>query len=470
MKRPSSSVVVVDLKPELAELTAMDLADKGFEIVLLDPHHRMKGILPFESHKLNFLDFTDRYEEFLAFGNEMVIRDKNGGGATPHFEEMAVKCISSTAALCRHVGVGPERTLNGVAHLCGSPEKLLQARGMMIAAGGYLEQLGNGLKFLDGEEKNGVGTTISRKIQWLLSPEMAQNVMETTFDLQRMRSGGMAVFIIPGLPQYVELVKPWLRVCIGTIIRTVMKQPLGEKNKIHMIFDEAPLLGHLDVIDQLLNVGAGWGFRGQWYWQNKAQIKQCFPDQEETFLSNVTSVFFCVNDVGQHQGTANYIVQRAGKETILVNSTNSGTSESRSNNISERGEASVNYSTSTNEGISTSQQGRELWTVDEVLTSHPREAYTFIPGKHPLKTWLIRWYEESNLFQGMGELPILIRSVAFLVAVCIGTLFAAKAAFMIQAYRNPIYVTPVKGEDNETGAIPVSETGDDRNRSGIGSP
>ena len=44
-----------------------------------------------------------------------------------------------------------------------------------------------------------------------------------------------------------------------------------------------------------------------------------------------------------------------------------------------------------------SQHGRALLKVEEVMQLSPREAITFAPGVPPIRTTMVRYYEEKNL-------------------------------------------------------------------------
>ncbi len=80
-----------------------------------------------------------------------------------------------------------------------------------------------------------------------------------------------------------------------------------------------------DVIDDALDKYRGYGVRLQLYYQSIGQLKKCFPEgQDQTLLSNVSQMFFAVND----KDTAQYVSDRLGEETIIV--TSGGTSTSHS--------------------------------------------------------------------------------------------------------------------------------------------
>ena len=157
--------------------------------------------------------------------------------------------------------------------------------------------------------------------------------------------------------------------------------------------DEASGLGHMTALDDALDKYRGYGVRLQFYFQSVSQLKKCFPNgQEQTLLSNVSQVFFGVNDLP----TAEYVSNRLGESTIVVSS--GGTGTGTSHQMSSKGDGSS--SRSTNENNNWSQMGRKLLKPEEVLALDKRTAITFTPGVPPIWTTLVRYYEESLVNTG----------------------------------------------------------------------
>ncbi|HWB14094.1 MAG TPA: TraG/TraD/VirD4 family protein [Pirellulales bacterium] len=158
--------------------------------------------------------------------------------------------------------------------------------------------------------------------------------------------------------------------------------------KIHFVIDEAgSSLGKMDPLATALTVGRSAGIRLQLYYQDLGQLKKCWPDgADQTLLANVTQIFFGVND----PQTADYVSSRLGDETLVV--VNGGTSGSTSTQSNEKGQASVTRSYNWNEGWQ--QQARRLLKPEEVAALSPRTAIIFAPGMPPLRTTLLRYYEE----------------------------------------------------------------------------
>jgi len=187
------------------------------------------------------------------------------------------------------------------------------------------------------------------------------------------------------------------------------------KGEVWLLLDEAVRLGHLEVIDTVLDEGRGFGIRSIFCYQSVAQLLKCFPEgQDQTVMSNVTQIFFGVNDVK----TAEYVSTRLGEATILVENTSYATSVTRQSTL---GPNATGPQYTSNHTTSLNQHGRKLLKPEEVMTLDPRQAITFVPGMPPIGTRLVRYYEEPGLFRGgslrtaLSKINVAFRSLLFLV-------------------------------------------------------
>jgi type IV secretion system protein VirD4 len=187
---------------------------------------------------------------------------------------------------------------------------------------------------------------------------------------------------------------------------------------VTFVLDEAASLGRMDALDDAVDKYRGYGVRLQFYFQSVSQVRKSFPDgQEQTLLSNVSQVFFGVNDLP----TAEYVSNRLGEQTIVVSS--GGTSTGTSHQMSGKGDGSTTHSRNASDNWG--QLGRKLLKQEEVLALDKRIAITFTPGVPPIWTTLIRYYEESLDGGGPGYLErfkapagVLLKSAALLAMVC----------------------------------------------------
>jgi type IV secretion system protein VirD4 len=200
-------------------------------------------------------------------------------------------------------------------------------------------------------------------------------------------------------------------------------------NKVHFICDEASSLGKMEALDDAVDKYRGYGVRLVLFFQSVSQLRKSFPDgQDQTLLSNVSQVFFGINDLP----TAEYVSNRLGEKTIVVAS--GGTSKGASWNSGSDGKGSRGGSSNANDNWA--QQGRKLLKPEEILALSDDIVITFTPEVPPICTTRIRYFEERNLarrpgrwerFKAManvvsGSLILLLIMAGFLVMVCSGNL------------------------------------------------
>ena len=234
----------------------------------------------------------------------------------------------------------------------------------------------------------------------------------------------MTVYLILP-PEHMRSQSALLRMWIGSLLRTVVRGGLQEENKVHFVLDEAASLGHMEALDDAVDKYRAYGVRLVFIIQSFGQLKKCFRKGKTKLLSNVSQVFVGVNDLP----TAEYVSNRLGEETIVFAS--GGTSTGTSRRSSANGQGS--FSTSSNQNDNWSQHARKLLKPEEVLAVRLRTAITFTPGVPPVRTTLVRYYEESNL-QGPGiwQRFKAAMSVTFGSLVLLGATMVLAGAFSIK--------------------------------------
>jgi type IV secretion system protein VirD4 len=385
------SAVVVDFKGENARLTADHRRRVfGHRIVILDPFK----VETQQPETFNPLDFIDKdspvaIDECRDLAEALVIR--TGQEKDPHWVDSAEAWIAALIALVVRYGESNDRSLQTVRTLLTSPDKLDMAIKLMCASDawdGMLARMGNQLTHFKDKELGSTLTTTNRFLRFLDTLAVANSTKSSSFGPTGLRKGKMTLYLILP-PDHMRAQSPLLRMWIGSLLRAVVRDGLQEENKVHFVLDEAASLGHMEALDDAVDKYRGYGVRLQFYFQSLGQLKKCFPDgQDQTLLSNVSQVFFGINDFS----TAEYVSNRCGEETIIVASggTSSGTSRQRSSN----GEGSL--SNSSNQNDNWGQHGRKLLKPEEVLALPSRTAITFTPGVQPICTTLVRYFEEPN--------------------------------------------------------------------------
>ena len=424
------SAVVVDFKGELFLKTAEHRRRAfGHKIIVLDPYKAVSQN-PDSFNPVEFIhrDSPTAIDEVRDLAEAVVIR--TGQEREPHWTDSAEAWIGALTALVVYYAEFGDRSLQTVRTLLTNPTKLEMALKLMCSSdawGGMLARMGGQLSQFKDRELSSTLTTTNRFLRFLDTLAIAANTQTSSFNPADLLGGRMTIYLVLP-PEHMRSASPLLRLWIGSLLRAVVRGGLQEWNLVNFILDEASSLGNLQSLDDAVDKYRSYGVRLQFFYQSLGQLKKCFPDgQEQTLLSNVTTVFFGVNDLQ----TAEYVSNRLGESTIVVTSggTSSGTSRQSSSN---NGGSSTSYSS--NETSNWSQLGRRLLKPDEVLGLSPRIAICFTPGISPIWTTLVRYYEKSFVIRQPGlwarflaAMRVLVKSAVLLfVAYWFTTLILEK--------------------------------------------
>lgn len=406
-----SSNVVIDLKGENYQLTARARRAMGHRVVVLDPN-QMTTREPDTFNPLENLDKDSAtvLDDCRDLAAALVVR--NPEEKEPHWSDSAEVWITAMIAFVVAYARGADKSLQSVRELLTNPDKMQAAIRVMCESDemdGFLSRLGHQLTQFKEKELSSTLTTINRFLRFLDTPTIAESTRRSTFNPVDLLTGKMTIYLILP-PDRARAQSPLLRMWIGSLMRVVIQGGLQQTTKVRFILDEAASLGQMDAIDDAVDKLRGYGVRLLFLFQSLGQLRKCFPDgQEQTLLSNVTQVFFGVQD----QQTAEYVSSRLGETTITTES--GGTSSGTSTQSSLQGESrGTNSSTNHN----WQYMGRRLLKPEEVVALDERVAITFAPGVPPIATRLLRYYEKDfKKIKGMGLFRMAFRAFCFCVVV-----------------------------------------------------
>jgi type IV secretion system protein VirD4 len=411
------SMVVVDFKGENARITAQARRAMGHRVVLLDPF----GVVTREPDTFNPLDGIDAanplaLDECRDLAEALVLR--TGQEKEPHWLDSAEIWIAAMVAAVVHYAESGDRSLQAVRALLTDPQKMDAAIKLMCQSDaweGMLARLGHQLTHFRDKELGSTLTSTNRFLRFLDTVAIAESTKASSFDPAELVKGRMTVYLILP-PEHMRAQSALLRMWIGSLLRAVVRGGLQEKRKVHFVLDESASLGHMEALGDALDKFRGYGVRLQFYYQSLGQLKKCWPEgQDQTLLSNCTTVWFGTND----NQTAEYISSRLGEYTQIV--TSGGQSGGTSRQYGEHGHGSNSYSESWSDNWQ--QAGRKLLKTEEVTALPQRTAITFMPGVPPICTTLVRYFERD-----FWRKPRWPRVRAFVEALCLLLVAAALAA------------------------------------------
>ncbi len=426
------SCVVIDPKSENSKLTADHRRREfGHRAVLLDPF-QVSSQTPDTFNPLDAIDATSRtaLDDCRALAEALVVR--TGEEKERHWDDSAEAWIAAMIALTVVYAEGEDRSLQAVRSLLTNPVKMQQAIELMCKSDaweGMLARMGHQLAHFKDKELSSVLTTANRHLRFLDTLAVAASTKASSFDLSGLRDGKMTVYLILP-PEYLRTQSALLRMWISSLLRACVRNGLQEANKVHFVLDEAASLGRMEALEDAVDKYRGYGVRLQFFYQSLGQLKQTWRDgMDQSLLSNTSQVFFGVNDYA----TAEHVSNLLGEATIIVDSGGSN----RGN--SQQSTAGAQYSRSHGENSSTSrnwqQHARKLLQPSEVIALDPRMAVTFTPGMRPIRTRLVRYYEEK-----LGNVPGRLRRLQTLAEVwATSVLMLMLAALALWAAASPLH-------------------------------
>jgi type IV secretion system protein VirD4 len=393
------STVSVDFKGDLSRTTG-EYRRKvlGQRVVYLDPF-KMVTQNPDTWNPLDFIDpdSPEAIDECRDLAEALVVR--TGQEKEPHWCDVAEVWIAAMIAVVVFYGDAGNRSLQTVRGLLTDPAQMEAAIKLLCESelcDGMLSRWGHQLTQFKDKELGSTLTTANRFLRFLDTLPVAASTRMSSFDPAELRQGRMTIYLVLP-PAHMRAQSALLRVWVSGLLRAVIRGGLQEENLVDFLLDEAASLGHMDAIDDAVDKYRGYGIRLQFIFQSLGQLKRCFPEgQDQTILSNVTQVFFGVND----PQTADYVSTRLGESTVVI--TSGGTSSSSSEQISTQG-GQNSRSTSWSENHNWQQHGRRLLKPEEVMQLPERTVITFTPGLPPLMTTQVRYYEESLGPPGLWE-------------------------------------------------------------------
>jgi type IV secretion system protein VirD4 len=414
LKTCPDSCVVVDFKGENARLTAEHRRRKfGHRVVVLDPFKVMTS-KPDSFNPVQFIDpsSTTALDECRDLASALVVR--TGQEKEPHWNDSAETWIAAMISVVVAYAESADKSLQAVRSLLTNPAKMEAAIKMMAESemwAGMLARQGQQLAHFKDKELASTLTTTNRFLRFLDTIAVAESTKQSSFNPRDLLKGKMTVYLVLP-PEHMRAQSALLRLWIGSLMQAVVKGGLQEKRKVHFVLDEAASLGHMESLDDAVDKYRGYGVRLQFYYQSCGQLKQCWPEgRDQTLMSNVTSVFFGVND----PDTAEYVSKRLGEETIVVESGGTSSSTSTSWQSSEQGHGNRSSSSSSSQNDNWSQMARRLLKPEEVTGLDPRIAITFTPGSPPIWTTLMRYFDRGfRLTHGIGPIKAVLDAASLL--------------------------------------------------------
>lgn len=296
-----------------------------------------------------------------------------------HWPDMAEVFIGGVAAAVLNFSP-PERchllTVGNILADRRLLDETVEALRASAAWDGALALLGHVMTHAGKEELESILSTADRLLRFHSSPAAAASLKASRFDPGDLTRGRCTVYlVVPAvhLRPMAGLVRLWL----SAFHRAVVRGGGEVVSLVHMVIDEAAALGPHEAINDMLNLGRGYGLRVHLFYQNAAQLMRCYPDGQHQFvLGTTTNIYFGAHD----WVTCEEISKRTGSSTVVVGSGGDGDGDSRQ---SADGTGHGSFGTSRNRSRNWSFTGKPLLRPEQVAALPDRVAITFPRGPGP---------------------------------------------------------------------------------------
>jgi type IV secretion system protein VirD4 len=389
------SLVVLDIKGENFQNTAGRRKRMGQVVLKFDPTSANSCCFnPFEEVPLRTPD------EWGAVDNIATsLLDPRGKGAVmdSHWDRQGVGWLG--AVLSHLLYVEKDKTLRGLANLIagfdvtpggdkGIHATIERMRDTNHTGHGPLPDIAKEMQMMLDKapnERSGIISTVQGFLKLYRDPRVAAATSRSDFriaDLMNYERPLTLYLVVP--VQDLDRLQPLLRLVLNQILKGLTPRMEGKppRRKILLLLDELCILGHMELLSQMLPFIAGYGIRAALIFQNLKQIEAAYGREQALVEACETLLALTPNRDDYH--TAEYLSKLAGDTTVVE--------RHRSWNAS---------------GPSTSEQKtrRALITPGEVLELATNKALIFKRGTKPILAEQFIYYRDKTFRQWSAIKP-----------------------------------------------------------------
>lgn len=309
--------VVLDVKGEMRDYSA------AWRRQAVGPVHIFSPTKPAESLHYNPLDFIGQdletaWDEARKLADLLVIPAQQKGGDT-YFEDRARDMITTAVLDVALSEEGAKRTMTSVLDRLYLSEDSILAEWFT-----HLESLGIGqlrrqasaLKGMPPKQREGILDSARRQLEIWQSPAIERLTGDTTFSAGELRQHNATLYLCVALDD-IKKYASVLRVIIGQTVQQLCRtEPEAGNRTVTLFLDELPRLGRMDVIEEALEVGRGFGVRLWMFCQNTGQLETAYPNATGMMKSCAIRAF-----MNPDEQTAHTLSHNLGTRESLLDAT-----------------------------------------------------------------------------------------------------------------------------------------------------
>lgn len=295
------SMVIIDIKGEIAAVTARKRREMGHDVYIVDPFGRADTdyIDPFGLIQRQHPSAVD---DCRMLAGMMNVRSHSND---PFWDDRARDLVTgSLLFVAEHV---PEhlRQLPLIQRIwTSSIEELSTALSLMQASplhDGILGRFAH--QFTDAPDKtrSSIHSTIHNHVEFLASPigqrGLGVGARGRKVDLERIKAGKPTTVYLTVPPHYLTSHAALLRLWVGTLLTAVQRRKVRPAIPDLFVVDEAAQLGRMEQILMASSLLRGYGLRVWTFWQSVGQMERLYGPASREFIDNAgtLSVFGVAN-------------------------------------------------------------------------------------------------------------------------------------------------------------------------------
>ena len=360
-------VVVVDIKGELAAVTAAHRARMGRRVIKLNPYH----LCGLDTQYLNPLDYV-RPAQATRARDVQVIADgcvRTEHGDNSHFSEMARQLLAAAIEVACQDEEACGRTLQAALRLVlsATAEETITLWSQSAALlGPRIADTASVFLQTGQRERGAILTTLRRNTAWLQDDAVSEVLAQSDFHFGELIAGDVDLYICVPLDQ-LEAQANLLRLMVNLVLGAVLREAQPRlRKKLLMVLDETPRLGRMQQLLSLATVSAGYGVEAIFVTQDIGSLRAVWGDNEASTIAGACATVRAFGLGRTDSASAEFLAASMGSMTIQTQSTS--LTKAR-NGLSK--------------STSISETAKRLISPDEILEMAPDEMICLIRSKPP---------------------------------------------------------------------------------------
>lgn len=283
--------LVIDIKGELAAVTARRRREMGQDVFIVDPF----GVVTDNPDTFNPIDSLDPTSE--TFTDDVIsltraIVDPVRSTLDPFWDNSAASWISGMIAHVARHRPPVLRNLGEVHYLFSqSAEDFgFTIEEMRKSKSAWANRVGNMMQGTDSRVLANIRSTCQHQLWFLASEIIASGMSKTSIDVEGWSAEKPITIYLVLPPERLLSHSKFFRVILNQLLEIKIRARRRSTPATLFVVDEAAQLGALDTIRTATTLLRGYGIRVWTFWQDKSQLERTYPDDWRSMINNTSAL------------------------------------------------------------------------------------------------------------------------------------------------------------------------------------